>query len=559
MAIELFGFTIGRTQKENEAKEKLSFALPQYDDGAIDVAGTPGGAYGTYLDMEGAAKNETDLIARYRQMSLFPECELAVDDIVNEAVVADREESAVSINLENINLSLDIKQKIVDNFHEVVDLLQFNQTGYDTFKKWYVDGRLYYHIIIDPANPKRGILELRPIDSLKIKKVRQVIPPKSYEMDKDPNPKIEEYFAFNEGGISGDKGGNIIRIAPDSIAYCHSGLLSEDRKMVLSYLHKAIKPLNQLRMIEDAVVIYRISRAPERRIFYIDVGNLPKIKAEQYLRDIMTRYKNKLVYDSATGELRDDRKHMSMLEDYWLPRREGGRGTEISTLPGGENLGELEDVIYFQRKLYKSLNVPSSRLEQDSGFVLGRAQEISRDEVKFTRFIERLRSRFNGLFNTCLEKQLILKGILTLNDWRNIQNRIHYEWQTDSQFAELKEAEMLQERLNLLQSMNFADEIVGNFYSKEYVRKRILKQTQEEIDEIDRQIAAEGGGGGEEDEGEDQFQSFKPENGQNLSEELDKIVEEKIVDKEKDEELKENLNEIFKSVLEEETDEFRAI
>ena len=557
MAIELFGFTIGRTQKENEAKEKLSFALPQYDDGAIDVAGTPGGAYGTYLDMEGAAKNETDLIARYRQMSLFPECELAVDDIVNEAVVADREESAVSINLENINLSLDIKQKIVDNFHEVVDLLQFNQTGYDTFKKWYVDGRLYYHIIIDPTNPKRGILELRPIDSLKIKKVRQVIPPKSYEMDKDPNPKIEEYFAFNEGGISGDKGGNIIRIAPDSIAYCHSGLLSEDRKMVLSYLHKAIKPLNQLRMIEDAVVIYRISRAPERRIFYIDVGNLPKIKAEQYLRDIMTRYKNKLVYDSATGELRDDRKHMSMLEDYWLPRREGGRGTEISTLPGGENLGELEDVIYFQRKLYKSLNVPSSRLEQDSGFVLGRAQEISRDEVKFTRFIERLRSRFNGLFNTCLEKQLILKGILTLNDWRNIQNRIHYEWQTDSQFAELKEAEMLQERLNLLQSMNFADEIVGNFYSKEYVRKRILKQTQEEIDEIDRQIAAEGGG--EEEEGEDQFQSFKPENGQNLSEELDKIVEEKIVDKEKDEELKENLNEIFKSVLEEETDEFRAI
>ena len=556
MAIELFGFTIGRTQKENEAKEKLSFALPQYDDGAIDVAGTPGGAYGTYLDMEGAAKNEADLIARYRQMALFPECELAVDDIVNEAVVADREESAVSINLENINLSLDIKQKIVDNFHEVVDLLQFNQTGYDTFKKWYVDGRLYYHIIIDPANPKRGILELRPIDSLKIKKVRQVIPPKSYEMDKDPNPKIEEYFAFNEGGISGDKGGNIIRIAPDSIAYCHSGLLSEDRKMVLSYLHKAIKPLNQLRMIEDAVVIYRISRAPERRIFYIDVGNLPKIKAEQYLRDIMTRYKNKLVYDSATGELRDDRKHMSMLEDYWLPRREGGRGTEISTLPGGENLGELEDVIYFQRKLYKSLNVPSSRLEQDSGFVLGRAQEISRDEVKFTRFIERLRSRFNGLFNTCLEKQLILKGILTLNDWRNIQNRIHYEWQTDSQFAELKEAEMLQERLNLLQSMNFADEIVGNFYSKEYVRKRILKQTQEEIDEIDRQIAAEGG---EEEEGEDQFQSFKPENGQNLSEELDKIVEEKIVDKEKDEEVKENLNEIFKSVLEEETDEFRAI
>ena len=556
MAIELFGFTIGRTQKENEAKEKLSFALPQYDDGAIDVAGTPGGAYGTYLDMEGAAKNETDLIHRYRNMALFPECELAVDDIVNEAVVADREESAVSINLENINLSLDIKQKIVDNFHEIIDLLQFNQTGYDTFKKWYVDGRLYYHIIIDPNNPKRGILELRPIDALKIKKVRQVIPPKSFELDKNPNPKIEEYFAFNEGGISGDKGGNIIRIAPDSIAYCHSGLLSDDRKLVLSYLHKAIKPLNQLRMIEDAVVIYRISRAPERRIFYIDVGNLPKIKAEQYLRDIMTRYKNKMVYDASTGELRDDRKHMSMLEDYWLPRREGGRGTEISTLPGGENLGELEDVIYFQRKLYKSLNVPSSRLEQDSGFVLGRAQEISRDEVKFTRFIERLRNRFNHLFNTCLEKQLILKGILTLNDWRNVQQKIHYEWQTDSQFAELKEAEMLQERLNLLQNMNFADEIVGNFFSKEFVRKRILKQTQEEIDEIDRQIDAEKAA--EPEEPEDEFQSFVPKDGQKLNEELDKIVEEKIVDKEKDEELKVNINDIFKSVLEEETDEFRT-
>ena len=556
MAIELFGFTIGRTQKENEAKEKLSFALPQYDDGAIDVAGTPGGAYGTYLDMEGAAKNETDLIHRYRQMALFPECELAVDDIVNEAVVADREESAVSINLENINLSLDIKQKIVDNFHEIVDLLQFNQTGYDTFKKWYVDGRLYYHIIIDPNNPKRGILELRPIDALKIKKVRQVIPPKSYELDKNPNPKIEEYFAFNEGGISGDKGGNIIRIAPDSIAYCHSGLLSDDRKLVLSYLHKAIKPLNQLRMIEDAVVIYRISRAPERRIFYIDVGNLPKIKAEQYLRDIMTRYKNKMVYDATTGELRDDRKHMSMLEDYWLPRREGGRGTEISTLPGGENLGELEDVLYFQKKLYKALNVPSSRLDQESGFVLGRAQEISRDEVKFTRFIERLRNRFNHLFNTCLEKQLILKGILTLNDWRNIESRIHYEWQTDSQFAELKEAEMLQERLNLLNSMNFADDIVGNFYSKEYIRKRVLKQTQEEIDEIDKEIEAEAAA--EPEEPEDDFQSFTPKHGENLSEEVEKIVEEKIVDKEKDEELKMNINDIFKSVLEEESDEFRT-
>ena len=559
MAIELFGFTIGRTQKEQEAKDKISFALPSLEDGSLDISGPAGGAYGTYLDMDGAAKNESDLIRKYRQMALFPEAELAVDDIVNEAVVADREQNPVNINLSNVNLSLDIKDKILENFHEVINLLNFNETGYDTFKKWYVDGRIYYHIIIDQSNPKRGILELRPIDALKIKKIRQIIPPRE-GYDSPTMPKVEEYFMFNEMGIDAKYGSssaaNHIKIAPDSIAYCHSGLLSEDKKLVLSYLHKAIKPLNQLRMIEDAVVIYRISRAPERRIFYIDVGNLPKMKAEQYLRDIMTRYKNKMVYDANSGEVRDARRHQSMLEDYWLPRREGGRGTEISTLPGGENLGELEDVIYFQKKLYKALNVPASRLDQESGFVLGRAQEISRDEVKFTRFNERLRNRFNHLFNTCLEKQLILKGILTLNDWRSIESRIHYEWQTDSQFAELKEAEMLQERLNLLQSMNYADEIVGTFYSKDYIRKRVLKQTQEEIDEIDKEIEAEAAA--EPDEPEDDFQSFTPKHGENLSEEVEKIVEEKIVDKEKDEELKMNINDIFKTVLEEETDEFRT-
>jgi len=552
MAIELFGFTIGRTQKEQEAKDKVSFALPSLEDGSLDISGPAGGAYGTYLDMDGAAKNESDLIRKYRQMALFPESELAVDDIVNEAVVADREQNPVNINLSNVNLSLDIKDKILENFHEVINLLNFNETGYDTFKKWYVDGRIYYHIIIDQVNPKRGILELRPIDALKIKKIRQIIPPKE-GYDSPTMPKVEEYFMFNELGIDAKYGSssaaNHIKIAPDSIAYCHSGLLSEDKKLVLSYLHKAIKPLNQLRMIEDAVVIYRISRAPERRIFYIDVGNLPKMKAEQYLRDIMTRYKNKMVYDANSGEVRDDRRHQSMLEDYWLPRREGGRGTEITTLPGGENLGELADIEYFQKKMYKALNVPSSRLEQESGFTLGRAQEISRDEVKFSRFVERLRGRFNNLFHTCLEKQLILKGILTLNDWRNISKNVHYEWQTDSHFAELKEAEMLQERLNLLQSMNFADEIVGNFYSKDYIRKRILKQTQEEIDQMDREIEQEGGGG----EPEDEYQSFVPKEGQNLNEELDKIVEEKIIDKEKDEELKMNINDIFKSVLEEDS------
>ena len=544
MAVELFGFTIGRTQKEKEARDKASFALPQYDDGALDVSGTPGGAYATYLDMEGAAKNEMDLIQRYRQMALYPECELAVDDIVNEAIVCDREEAPIAINLENVNLSPDIKEKIQENFHEISDLLRMRDGGYDTFKKWYVDGRLYYHIIIDTNNTKRGILELRPIDALKIKKVRQILPPKD-PSDLQAPPRTEEYFSFNDGGMDGKKGGQIVRVAPDSIAYAHSGLLNEDRKMVLSYLHKAIKPLNQLRMIEDAVVIYRISRAPERRIFYIDVGNLPKIKAEQYLKDIMTRYKNKMVYDAQTGELRDDRKHMSMLEDYWLPRREGGRGTEITTLPGGENLGELEDVIYFQKKLYKALNVPSSRLEQESGFVLGRAAEISRDEVKFTRFVERLRNRFGHLFNTCLEKQLILKGVLTLNDWRMVEQKIHYEWQTDSQFAELKEAEMLTERLNLLQSMNFADEIVGNFYSKEFVRKRILKQTQEEIMEIDKQIELEKAAAPPEEEG-DEYASYKHKGGENLSED-------------NEEKFKTNINDIFKKVLEEDINKEQVI
>ena len=545
MAIELFGFTIGRKQKEQEQQDRVSFALPQSEDGAIDIAGTPGGAYATYLDMEGSAKNEADLILRYRSMALFPEAELAIDDIVNEAVVSDREMAPVSINLQKVNISPDIKEKISENFREIIGLLRFNENAFDTFRRWYVDGRLYYHIVIDEQNPKRGILELRPIDALKIRKVRQIVPSKDPSAQ-NTQPVIEEYFAFNESGIDGKKGGQIMRISTDSIAYCHSGLLSEDKKIVLSFLHKAIKPINQLRMIEDAVVIYRISRAPERRIFYIDVGNLPKQKAEQYLRDIMTRYKNKLVYDAATGEIRDDRRHQSMLEDYWLPRREGGRGTEITTLPGGENLGELADVEYFQKKLFKSLNVPVSRLESESGFVLGRAQEISRDEVKFSRFIERLRNRFNHLFNNVLEKQLILKGILTLNDWRAISPHIFYEWQTDSHFAELKEAEMLNERLNTLNAMNYADEIVGTFYSKEFIRRKILKQTQEDIEEIDKQIELEAAA---EPEMEDDMQSFVPKKG--------KFIKENVKSKKKsnftkeDIKLKEDMNDILKSVLSE--------
>jgi len=512
MAIELFGFSIGRVDKD--AKSKQSFALPEPEDGALEV-GAVGGAYGTYVDLEGHAKNELELIRKYREMATYPECDQAVDDVINEAVVTNREHSPVSVNLVNSTLSDNIKESINHEFKELIRLLDFRKVGYELFRKWYVDGRLYFHIIIDNKNPKRGILELRPIDPLKIKKIRQpkVQPgPQGMELD---TSGYQEFYMFNERGISasGSSGGQTVQISSDSISYVHSGILDPDRKVVLSHLHKAIKPLNQLRMIEDAVVIYRISRAPERRIFYIDVGNLPKIKAEQYLRDIMNKYKNKLVYDSNTGEIKDERRHMSMLEDYWLPRREGGRGTEISTLPGGENLGELADVEYFKTKLYKALNVPVSRLEQDSGFILGRAEEISRDEVKFTRFIERLRARFNILFSDLIEKQLLLKGIISSPDWLLIKDAIVYEWESDSHFAELQQATMMRERLGMLvNDMGYRDEVVGKYFSQEYVNKHILKLTQEQIDDMKEQIAtekeeaaaAEGGGS------EDQQWEFDP-------------------------------------------------
>jgi len=507
MAVELFGFSIGRVDKDQ--KNKKSFALPEPEDGALEV-GPTGNAYGTYVDLEGYAKNELELIRKYREMATYPECDQAIDDVVNEAIVTNREESPVSISLEKSNLSDDIREKIKYEFAELVRLLDFRKIGYEMFRKWYVDGRLYFHIIIDTKNPKRGILELRPIDPLKIKKIRQPKITQGREGAEIDTSGFQEYYMFNERGITQTSGGTTVQISGDSISYVHSGVLDPDRKLVLSHLHKAIKPLNQLRMIEDAVVIYRISRAPERRIFYIDVGNLPKIKAEQYLRDIMNKYKNKLVYDSNSGEIKDERKHMSMLEDYWLPRREGGRGTEISTLPGGENLGELADVEYFKTKLYKALNVPPSRLEQDSGFILGRAEEISRDEVKFTRFIERLRARFNHLFNDLLEKQLLLKGVVSSQDWLVIKDQVIYQWQTDSHFAELQQATMMRERLGMLvNDMGYRDEVVGKFFSQEYVNKHILKLTQEEIDDMKEQIAAEkaeAGGG----EAEDQQWEFDP-------------------------------------------------
>jgi len=507
MAVELFGFSIGRVDKD--AKNKQSFALPEPEDGALEV-GPAGGAYGTYVDLEGVAKNEQELIRKYREMATFPECDQAIDDVVNDAIVASREESPVSINLEKSNLSDNIKESIKDEFIELIRLLDFRKVGFELFRKWYVDGRLYFHIIIDDKNPKRGILELRPIDPLKIKKIRQPKVVQGLQGAELDTAGFQEYYVFNERGIGGGSGGATVQISNDSISYVHSGILDADRKIVLSHLHKAIKPLNQLRMLEDAVVIYRISRAPERRIFYIDVGNLPKIKAEQYLRDIMNKYKNKLVYDSNSGEVKDERKHMSMLEDYWLPRREGGRGTEISTLPGGENLGELADVDYFKTKLYKALNVPPSRLEQDSGFILGRAEEISRDEVKFTRFVERLRARFNILFNDLLEKQLLLKGIVSSQDWLMIKDQIIYEWQTDSHFAELKDAQMMKERLGILTSdMGYRDDVVGKFFSIEYINKKVLKLTQEEIDAIQDQIEKEQAAGDIKPD-EDQWAEYDP-------------------------------------------------
>ena len=502
MAIKLFGFTIGRDAEEDQLPTSVqSFTLPDNDDAAATIASSAG-AYGQYVDLDGNVKNEAELITKYREMALYPEAELAIDDIVNEAIIMDGSgKPPVSIILDHAPLSSDIKKKIRDEFDNLISLLDFNDYAYDIFRRWYIDGRLYYHVMIDTKKPKQGIYELRPIDPRQIKKVREVKDPKQTNTAQITAPEAIEYFIFNPQGMQGT--GQGVKIAPDSIAYVHSGILNSARSMVLSHLHKAIKPLNQLRMLEDATVIYRISRAPERRIFYIDVGNLPKLKAEQYLKGIMNQYKNKIVYDATTGEIRDDRKFMSMLEDYWLPRREGGRGTEITTLPGGTNLGEIEDIIYFQKKLYKSLGIPVSRLEPEGTFSLGRATEINRDEVKFTKFISRIRKRFSLLFDNLLETQLRLKGVLTKEDWMLIKDDVQYRFVNDSHFAELKLTEMLREKLEIVVSM---EEYIGKYYSNEWVRKNVLGQSDEDIAVIQAQIDKENsegeeGDGGEEGEG----------------------------------------------------------
>jgi hypothetical protein len=484
---ELFGFRIERPKKAEGSVP--SFTTPTADDGTLDIAG--GGFFGQILDTDGREKTDLDLIRRYRDIAQQPECDTAIEDIINEGIVSNEDDQAVQITLDRLPYPEKIKRKIREEFSEVLRLLHFEQKGHDIFRRWYVDGRLFYHKIIDTKNPKHGIIELRYIDPTKIRKVRQVKKQKDTSTSVDMINSVDEYYLYNEKGLSSagtGGGGSGLKIAPDAISYAPSGSVDGNSGRVLSYLHKAIKPVNQLRMIEDALVIYRISRAPERRIFYIDVGNLPKIKAEQYLKDVMNRYRNKLVYDATTGEIRDDRNHMSMLEDFWLPRREGGRGTEITTLPGGSNLGEIDDITYFQKKLYKSLNVPISRMDSEAGFSLGRASEITRDELKFSKFVQRIRKKFVPLFTDILKTQLLLKGVIAPEDWDNMQEHIQYDFLQDGHFAELKDAELLNDRIQTLDSIQ---SYIGTFFSKEYVLKKVLRMNDAEIAEMNGQIKKE--------------------------------------------------------------------
>ena len=499
---KLFGFSIEDNEKKSPG---VVSPIPQSNEDGVDHYLTSG-FFGSYVDIEGVYKTEYDLIKRYREMALHPECDGAIEDIVNEAIVSDLNDSPVQIDLDNLNAGDSLKKKIREEFKTILELLDFDKKSHEIYRNWYVDGRLYYHKVIDLKNPHDGIQELRYIDALKMRYVRESITKKDkgggvqVQDGRDnpmnsPFPNIKEYFVYNPkqnvapyGGQPGKGSGGGVKFAKDSISYCTSGLVDRNKGTTLSYLHKAIKSLNQLRMIEDSLVIYRLSRAPERRIFYIDVGNLPKMKAEQYLRDVMMRYRNKLVYDASTGEIRDDKKFMSMLEDFWLPRREGGRGTEITTLPGGQNLGELSDIKYFQSKLYRSLNVPESRQGGEGGFNLGRSSEILRDELKFTKFVGRLRKRFSRMFNDMLKTQCLLKNLVTPEDWDQMEEHIQYDFLYDNHFSELKEAELMTERLNIAAT---AEPYVGKYYSQDYVRRKFLRQTDEEIIEQDKLIAKE--------------------------------------------------------------------
>jgi hypothetical protein len=496
---KLFGFSIEETQKKSTS---IISPVPKNNEDGVDNF-ISSGFYGQYVDIEGAYKSEYDLIKRYREMALHPEVDGAIEDVVNEAIVSDLYDSPVEVELSNLNATEGIKKKIRDEFRYIKELMDFDKKSHEIFRNWYVDGRVFYLKVIDVKAPQEGLQDLRYIDPLKMKFIRQEKkkpgdgnPTVMLKKNQDaiPNPEFDEYYLYtpkvvHPTSMIGQMGGkNAIKIAKDSVCMCTSGLVDRNKNRVLSYLHKAIKGLNQLRMIEDSLVIYRLSRAPERRIFYIDVGNLPKVKAEQYLKEVMSRYRNKLVYDANTGEVRDDRKFMSMMEDFWLPRREGGRGTEITTLPGGQNLGELSDIEYFQKKLYRSLGVPESRIASEGGFNLGRSSEILRDELKFAKFVGRLRKRFANMFNDMLKTQLILKNIVTPEDWDKMEDHIQYDFIYDNQFAELKESELMEGRLGMLATI---EPYIGKYYSTEYVRKRVLRQTDMEIEEIDTQIEDE--------------------------------------------------------------------
>ena len=506
---QLFGFSIDDSYKK--PSETVVSPVPKNNEDGADYY-LASGFYGQYLDVEGVFKTEYDLIRRYREMALHPECDSAIEDILCEAIVSDQNDSPIQIDLENLNVGPNIKDLIRGEFQYIKEMLDFDKKSHEIFRNWYVDGRIYYHKVIDLEKPEEGIKELRYIDALKIKYVReqkkkgganaiQYSNNNRPGVDNNPLdaefPGLNEYFIYTPNSYQKNQYGSVavtgqqkdaVKFARDAIAYCTSGLVDRNKHTVLSYLQKAIKSLNQLRMIEDSLVIYRMSRAPERRIFYIDVGNLPKAKAEQYLREVMSRYRNKLTYDASTGEIRDDKKYMSMMEDFWLPRREGGRGTEISTLPGGQNLGELTDVEYFQKKLFRSLNVPESRLADNSGFSLGRSSEILRDELKFTKFVGRMRKRFSGLFHDILKTQLILKNVCTPEEWERMSDHIQYDFLYDNHFAELKDAELMNDRLGLVAT---ADPYIGKYFSIDYVRRKMLRQTDDEINEQDKLMTAE--------------------------------------------------------------------
>ena len=543
MAFKLFGYKIGKEEAESE--QIKSFVPSVDEDGSVPISG--GGIYGTYMDLEGQIRSDSDLIKKYREMALQPECDAAIEDIVNESLVFDDSDYPVQVILDKLEQPESIKSKIRDEFYYVMKLLDFNNQGYDIFRRWYIDGRLYYHMMIDEKNPRQGLKEVRYIDPRKIRKVREAKRAQKNLATGNLNPvtSFNEYFMYSDKGFAKD-GNQGIKIAADSVSYTHSGITDKDGKVIISHLHKAIKPLNQLRMLEDATVIYRIARAPERRIFYIDVGNLPKMKAEQYLREIMQKYKNKLVYDATTGEIRDDRRYQTMLEDFWLPRREGGKGTEITTLQGGQNLGEIEDVLYFQKKMFKSLNVPVSRLESDNGFSLGRASEITRDELKFGKFISRLRLRFSHLFDKLLETQLLLKGVCTRKEWEQMREEISYDFQSDAHFTELKNVEIMKERLSILSDI---DNYVGKYFSVAHIRKHILQQSEDDIKQMNEEMEEEAAAA--EDDPVEEPIAPPPPPPQQLVVSVKKEEAEKIIDDADQKELAKSMTAFFGTLVEE--------